>query len=99
MAEPPHAHCLSKSRAWAGVASVVSWTVSTDYFSFCGTSDSDVPSPSPEDLCAFLSHDTGSMVLPAGLGHFPNAVELETETQTDRGMLCQGPMWTLGSSQ
>lgn len=25
----------------------------------------------------------GYMVFPAGLGHFPNAVELETETQTE----------------
>lgn len=83
MAGPLYAHCLSRSRAWAGVASVASWTVSVDYFSFCGTSDSDGPSQSTEDLCTFLSRDPGYVVLPAGLGHLLNAVELETETQRD----------------
>lgn len=71
----------------AGVASLASWTVIVDYFSFWGISGSDGPSQSTEDLCAILSHDPGYIVLPAGLGHLPNAVELENrpwERQTDR---------------
>lgn len=59
------------------VASLASWTVIADYFSFWGISGSDGPSQSTEDLCAILSHDPGYVVLPAGLGHLPNAVELE----------------------